>query len=75
MALIGGNINVNTNANTNFAKPGALQNWGANTDRTLNGVKATVAQLATNSFGGPGIPTNGGDAAEAFNLFEVNVNP
>jgi hypothetical protein len=79
LTTIGGNINVNHNSAANFAKPGALQKWGAagskdaNT-RTLNGEKATELQNPTNSFGGPGVPADGGFAQAAWDLFEVNDN-
>jgi len=79
LATIGGNIEVYSNKDDNFVAPGALQKWGAagskdGNTRTLNGAKATEAQPLENSFGGAGIPTDGGDAAEAFDLFEVNDN-
>jgi hypothetical protein len=81
LATIGGNIQVYSNKDDDFVAPGALQKWGeegskvANT-RTLNGKKATEAQPIPNSFGGAstGQPSSPGNAAEAFNLFEVDDN-
>jgi hypothetical protein len=61
LKTIKGDIHVYSNADDDFAKPGALQKWGAagskaaNT-RTLNLKNTTVDQLATNSFGGLGSP-------------------
>ena len=74
LTTIGGNINVYSNTAANdFAAPGELDFWGANTDRTLNGWLAAEAQDGSNSFGGVGVPTGGGTTQAAWDLFEVPV--
>ena len=74
LTTIGGNIFVSDNNGDDFDVPGKLGFWGAagskvvNT-RTLNGKKATEAQLDTNSFGGIGVPQATTD------LFALPDNP